>query len=198
MSPSTTAWPPVLAASLLALTLPHSAYGHAPLMAPGPAKCLKSEKDSRGRSSVDGAEIAWEDETKYDDARAHAVRAWSTRDLNKIKFPKDDASRVADLEWSDVNKNTGRWKDVGAGWTPFPGTDSIRMNDAYLGAGKRFGTRAKRRLIGAHELGHALGFCHKSASWYPTLMAPNVHDAPADGKPTRRDRANYQALWRSS
>ncbi|MEU7283491.1 hypothetical protein AB0A69_32675 [Streptomyces sp. NPDC045431] len=36
------------------------------------------------------------------------------------------------------------------------------MNDAYLATGKKFGTPAKGRIVAAHELGHTLGFCHKS------------------------------------
>ncbi|MFJ2443335.1 hypothetical protein ACIOWG_23415 [Streptomyces sp. NPDC087658] len=176
-----------------ALTSGSSAYGAT--VAATAATCLEGQKDSRGRSSVDGTEIAWEDETRYDDARIHATAVWTANGLNRISFPRDDSFRIADLEWSDINETTGQWKNVGAAWTALPGTDRIRMNSAYLGAGKKYGSTAQRRQVAAHELGHALGFCHKSPDWYPTLMAPNAYDGPSDGRPTSRDRANYHDLW---
>jgi hypothetical protein len=163
--------------------------------AAAPVKCLNGEKDSRGRSSVDSGEIAWEDETRYDDARRYAVRVWTASGLGRVRMPRDDAGRIADLEWSDVNTTKGQWKDVGAAWTPLPGTDAIRMNSAYLAQGRKLGTQGKRRLVAVHELGHALGFCHKSPDWYATVMAPHVRDIPPDGRPTDRDRSNYRALW---
>ncbi|MEU7283492.1 hypothetical protein AB0A69_32680 [Streptomyces sp. NPDC045431] len=112
-------WLVLFTAVLLGLAHANTAYAQVPLAA-APAKCIGGEKDSRGRSSVDLGEVSWEDETKYDDARSHAAKAWSTNGLTKIEFPKDDATRVADLEWSDVNETNGQWKDVGAAWTPFP------------------------------------------------------------------------------
>ncbi|MEO3976580.1 hypothetical protein [Streptomyces sp. CAU 1734] len=190
-------WPSLLIACTLALAFSTAGPAHAlgTRAAASPAKCLDGEKDSRGRSSVDDGEIAWEDETRYDDARGHAVRVWTGSGFGKVRMPADDASRIADLEWADVNTAKGQWKDVGAAWTPLPGTDSIRMNRAYLAGGRKLGTPEKRRMVAAHELGHALGFCHKSPDWYATLLAPNVRDIPPSGKPASRDRSNYRALW---
>lgn len=96
-----------------------------------------------------------------------------------MKFPEDDGSRIADLEWSDVDETSGKWKNVGGAWTGLPGTDMIRMNDAYLARGKRLGTDAWRSRVAAHELGHALGFCHKSIDWYFTLMDPKIRNTLA-------------------
>ncbi|WP_457512229.1 hypothetical protein [Streptomyces sp. TE33382] len=160
-----------------------------------PAKCAGGTADSRGHSSVDGSEIAWEDETRYDDARKFAVKVWSSDGLNRVRFPKDDASRVADLEWSDINRTDGQWFNVGAAWSGLPGTDWIRMNSAYLGRGKPIGTTSGRRRVAAHELGHTLGFCHKPASGPASLMKLRLADQPANGRPPRADRTNYHALW---
>ncbi|MEV0323227.1 hypothetical protein ACIBKX_25900 [Streptomyces sp. NPDC050658] len=160
-----------------------------------PAKCMNGQQDSRGRSSVDGGEIAWEDESQFDDARRHAHRVWSRSGLNRVKFPADDAGRIADLEWSDVNTTRPPWKNVLGRWRGVQGTDNLQLNKGYLGAGKPYGNTRSRHMIAAHELGHALGFCHKNPSAYRSLMAPNTFDMPSNGAPTPRDRKNYHALW---
>ncbi|MER6917363.1 matrixin family metalloprotease [Streptomyces sp. NPDC000594] len=165
-------------------------------LAVAPASCIGGERDSRGRSSVDDGEVSWEDETHFDDARRHAMSAWSGRGLKRIRFPEDDATRVADLEWADVNRKDGQWRNVGGAWIGMPGTDTLALNRAYVGRGKRHGNKADRRQIAAHELGHALGFCHKDPGrGGATLMAPRLRDGAADGRPTARDRRDYQALW---
>lgn len=78
-------------ATLLALSLV-TAPASAALAAP--ATCMNGQKDSRGRSSVDSGEIAWEDESAFDDARRHAHRVWSQRGLDRVRFPADDAGRI--------------------------------------------------------------------------------------------------------
>lgn len=183
-------------ATTLALAVVDPAHAHAQARAvAAPAKCLEGKKDSRGNSSVDGGEISWEDESHYDDARKHSHKAWRAGGLDRVTFPEDDNSRIADLEWSDVNKTSGKWQNIGGAWTGLPGTDMIRLNDAYLARGKSLGTDEWRRRVAAHELGHALGFCHKSVDWYSTLMDPKIRNTPEDGKPTARDRTNYHKLW---
>ncbi|MFI1676362.1 hypothetical protein [Streptomyces sp. NPDC020607] len=112
-----------------------------------------------------------------------------------LKFPTDDAGRIADLEWSDVNVTRPPWKGVLGRWKGRGGTDLLKLNKAYLGPGERYGDRGSRRMIAAHELGHALGFCRKNPSRYRSLMAPYSFDMPSNGAPTARDRRNYHALW---
>ncbi|MEU7649976.1 hypothetical protein [Streptomyces huasconensis] len=180
-------------ATLLALSVVTAPSAAA--QAAAPAQCMNGQKDSRGRSSVDSGEIAWEDESAFDDARRHAHRVWSQRGLDRVEFPADDAGRIADLEWSDVSTTRPPWKGVLGRWKGMRGTDVLILNKAYLGAGKRYGDRRSRRMIAAHELGHALGFCHKNPARYRSLMAPNTFDMPSNGAPTVRDRKNYRALW---
>ncbi|MER5988874.1 hypothetical protein [Streptomyces sp. NPDC001787] len=185
-------WAATLICLVLATTVNHAVAS--PRAAARPAKCTGGKSDSRGHSSVDGSEIAWEDETRYDDARKYAVKVWSDG-LDRVTFPQDDAVRVADLEWADTNETAGAWFNVGAAWSPGPGTDWIRMNSAYLGKGKPLGTTMGRRRVAAHELGHALGFCHKAVSGPASLMKRRLADQPPNGRPTRTDRKNYRALW---
>ncbi|MFJ2743674.1 matrixin family metalloprotease [Streptomyces sp. NPDC087440] len=188
----------LLTATALAVALANPAHAlpQRAGAAAAPARCTDGV-DSRGDSSVDGREIAWEDSTAYDDARRHAVRAWTerARGLDRVRFRPDDSFSYADLEWTDTDRTDGKWHNTGAAWSGRPGTDVVFMNDAYLADGRRYGATRWRRIVAAHELGHALGFCHKSQDWYFTLMERGVTDLPADGRPTRQDVTNYRRLW---
>ncbi|KQX50782.1 hypothetical protein ASE09_12115 [Streptomyces sp. Root66D1] len=68
-----------VAASAAAALLAVPAPAHAAPGAARPYACVDGLVDSRGRSSVDGTEIAWDDESKFDDARMYAVRVWGGR-----------------------------------------------------------------------------------------------------------------------
>ncbi|MYW62483.1 hypothetical protein GTY65_00040 [Streptomyces sp. SID8379] len=180
----------VVAASLFALPQPPSVA-----VAAAPARCVGGQKDSRGRSAVDGHEVRWEDETKFNNAFRHANKAWSTHGLTQVKLRPDDASSIADLQWQDVNSTREKWKNVLGQYASGPGADTLYLNRAYLDSGKRYGDDMYRRMVAAHELGHALGFCHKSPSWYPTLMAKDLEDVPTNALPADKDRSNYHKLW---
>ncbi|MER5949914.1 hypothetical protein ABT127_28050 [Streptomyces sp. NPDC001904] len=188
--PTELAWgTAALAAALLALPHPPAV-----LTASAPAKCMDGQKDSRGRSAVDGREVRWEDETKFNDAYRHAHKAWSTHGLTQIQLRPDNASSIADLQWQDINSSRENWKGVLGRYTSSPGADTLYLNRAYLDNGKRYGNTNYRRMVAAHKLGHALGFCHKSPGWYPALMAKEIDDVPTHALPTDRDRTNYHKL----
>ncbi|RSS99057.1 hypothetical protein EF910_37000 [Streptomyces sp. WAC07149] len=179
-------------AATVLLSLPHP--GPAP--GRGPEACVPSGHDSRGRSSVDRGVIAWEDDTVFDDARSYAVGQWTGGGLKRVAFRPDTASEFADLEWNDTRSSGGDWKNVLARWTGRPGTDSITMNRHYLDDGGARGTAAHRRRVATHELGHALGFCHKSTKAGSIMWADNAEAARfgIDGI-TAGDRAAYHRLW---
>ncbi|MBV1935983.1 matrixin family metalloprotease [Streptomyces sp. BV286] len=147
--------------------------------------------DSRGHSSVDGKEIRWEDETKYDDARKWAATAWNNSQygLTSIKIAPDEWDTIADLEWRDIKRADVKW--VG-GWAPRKGADRILLNTAFLDSGKKYGAKGWRRKAAAHELGHALGLTHKPNG---TLMSKTIGYLPANARPVHTDRAAYHDLW---
>ncbi|MBO1330811.1 hypothetical protein [Streptomyces sp. VRA16 Mangrove soil] len=180
----------VLAASLIALPQPPP-----DAVTAAPATCMDGQKDPRGRSAADDTEVRREDETKFNDACRHANTAWSTQGLSQVKLRPDDSTSIADLQRQDANSAKKDWKGVLGRYAPFPGADTLYFNRAYLDKGKQYGDDMCRRMVAAHELGHAPGFCHKNPGWYPTLMAKEIDDVQADALPTATDRKNYHKLW---
>ncbi|MEU2224756.1 MULTISPECIES: matrixin family metalloprotease [unclassified Streptomyces] len=138
-----------------------------------------------GNDSVDDREIRWEDSTRYDDARKHAINAWDNSSLNRINIAPDAWNTIADLEWRDSSRTDVTWDGL---WKARTGADAIYLNVAYL---KNYGT-TKRRGVATHELGHALGLAH---SYSGQIM---VNNTPARGSlttPQSHDKADYHALW---
>ncbi|MEU3721555.1 matrixin family metalloprotease [Streptomyces sp. NPDC031705] len=178
-----------------------AAFATVLLVAPAPARaataapCLaKSGHDAtetRGDSSVDEGEIRWTAGTKYKAEYQHANRAWSYSGA-KIKIAPDSATTVNDLHYEDFSD--GRNPAAGQ-WARHPGpaaTDVIRFNKARMDTYDA----ATRRMVAAHELGHALGLCHKSDSGksaVQSVMWPEA--APYPDVPTAVDKANYKKLW---
>ncbi|MFF0747325.1 matrixin family metalloprotease [Streptomyces sp. NPDC004111] len=183
-------------AAVVLLSVPVPA--HAAALA-RPHRCETGEVDSRGRSSVDGNELTWDDSTTFDDARKQAARVWSAGTFRQVKIKPDGATTYADLEWKDTHQTGPGWKRVYGKWDPNTGTDSLWMNKAYLGPGKALGADVHRRRVAAHELGHALGFCHKAygTGSYPSLMWANYDHIRGKriDRPTAHDIKAYHALW---
>ncbi|MFJ4340178.1 matrixin family metalloprotease [Streptomyces sp. NPDC088915] len=181
-------------AAVVLLALP--APVHATPAAAKPHTCVDGRPDSRGRSSVDGDELAWDDASKFDDARNHAVKVWTAGTLRQVGIGPDGATSYADLEWRDANSTAADWHLVYGKWDPNTGTDHLWMNRAYLDDRKALGSDEHRRRVAVHELGHALGFCHKAFE-YPSVMwedYDNIATRRING-PTSNDVTAYHALW---
>ncbi|MER8047670.1 hypothetical protein [Streptomyces sp. NPDC094032] len=172
----------LVAAVLLSLATSNAPYAAAPTAAAAP--CEEGDTESRTDPSVDEGEIRWTESSKYDSERAHAITEWNK--LRKISIAPDAVNTVNDLEFRDYSKPDtigGYWERRGG----IAQTDYIYLNKHNLdGMGPAF-----RRNVLVHELGHALGLCHKSGH-YLSVMWNRKSDVD---KPTAVDQANYTRLW---
>lgn len=152
--------------------------------------CVKGESESKGRSAVDDGEIRWTDKTSYDDARKFAMAGWQYGG-SKIRFAPDEALTVNDLEFRDGDLGNRDSDPLGVyTWNGGPGaTDYVTFNRQKL----KHVDQDKLRHVALHELGHALGLCHKPDGKYATLMWRNILVAMA--APKSSDKANYKKLW---
>ncbi|MEV7525132.1 M57 family metalloprotease [Streptomyces sp. NPDC091371] len=160
-----------------------------------PAPCIarsgSDATETREDSSVDEGEIRWTESTKYDDAFQWAIKRWQYAGA-RIKIVADSATTVNDLEFVDYSNAA----DAAAGnWQRRPqigATDYIRFNKAKMDG---YDT-ATRRQVATHELGHALGLCHKSnggSGYVRSIMWTEAHSLFAE--PQDVDKANYRKLW---
>ncbi|MFE5974319.1 matrixin family metalloprotease [Streptomyces sp. NPDC056460] len=178
----------IAAAALFALTGP-PVTAHAAVPA---AACLDGKTETRGHSAVDDGEIRWTDNTAYDDARKFAISTWQFSG-SKIKIVADSAITSNDLEFKDGNLGTSasaplaqyeRHGSIGA-------TDYVVFNKQKL----RGASKNRLRYVALHELGHALGLCHKA----DTVVSLMWKNAPSPGYEITWipdvDKANYKNLW---
>lgn len=155
-----------------------------------PAPCVSGERERRSESAVDDGEIRWTDKTRYDGPRENALKAWQFSGA-RIKLRADSATTVNDLEFRDYRGGTGDRAAV-AQYVRDSGTaatDYVQFNrDKMSGRSRAFMNSAA-----AHELGHALGLCHKGGRVL-SLMWTDIASPPITS-PQAVDKANYKALW---
>ncbi|MFD3762496.1 matrixin family metalloprotease [Streptomyces sp. NPDC058622] len=178
-------------AAFAAVLLLAPAPAHAAVPAPCIAKSGSDASETREDSSVDDGEIRWTASTKYRAEYNHANRAWSYPGA-RIRIAPDAATTVNDRNYEDFSDARSSAAGV---WSRRPGpaaTDLIRFNKARMDTYDP----ATRRMVAAHELGHALGLCHKSGSdtnAVKSVMWPDVAQYP--DVPTDVDKANLKKLW---
>ncbi|MEU7018800.1 matrixin family metalloprotease [Streptomyces sp. NPDC046385] len=177
------------AAALAAATVLALATANAPYAAPraAAAPCVRGESETRSNSAVDEGEIRWTETSKYDSQRAHAINEWNK--LQKINIAPDAVNTVNDLEFRDYSKNN----DTAAYYERHGGiaqTDYVHLNKHWLDGAYRNEPAFQKNIV-LHELGHALGLCHKA----DTVDSVMRKAASPKTVPTAVDVANIRKIW---
>ncbi|GHH29899.1 matrixin family metalloprotease [Streptomyces lanatus] len=136
--------------------------------------------------SVDGDELRYEDNTKYDGELQHAADAWN--EVGDINVAPDDFWNNQDVDVYDVDRDVswdGRWIDD---WF---GDDDIELNSRYLDGYDSF----DRNGVVTHEFGHALGLDHidGQGAVMESVTTSRLTDVPAQA-----DIDAYNAIYSRS
>ncbi|MEU6977802.1 MULTISPECIES: matrixin family metalloprotease [unclassified Streptomyces] len=175
---------PVISAVVLALATVNAPYG---AVAPAAAPCVSGESETRADSAVDEGEIRWTETSKYDSQRTHAITEWNK--LRTINIAPDAVNTVNDLEFRDYSKNN----DTAAYYERHGGiaqTDYIYLNKHWLDGAYKNEPAFQKNIV-LHELGHALGLCHKA----DTVDSVMRKAASPKTVPTAVDVANIRKIW---
>ncbi|MFJ9434776.1 matrixin family metalloprotease [Streptomyces sp. NPDC101490] len=175
------------AAAVLALATANAPYATA-AAAPGAAACVPGKSETRGHSAVDDLEIRFTEATKYDDLRKYAISEWNK--IQTINIAGDTATTVNDLEFRDYTSKTDGYGGYYEHRGGTAATDYIYLNTHAMEVDFGDDLRYRRNVI-VHELGHALGLCHKANS-ANSVMREN---ASTISVPTSVDKANLKKLW---
>lgn len=135
-----------------------------------------------GYDSVDGDEIAYEDHTKWDDARVWARDRWNA--LGRVDIFPDGFWTNSDIEFTDVNKSWVSWAGLYE-YEWWDDTDEIYFNDYYMNG---YDT-VRRRFVAMHELGHALGLAHSYTGQIMQTYVGSIQYLQS------HDRSDYYALY---
>ncbi|MEE1735044.1 hypothetical protein PUR49_00465 [Streptomyces sp. BE147] len=160
-------------------------------VAVAPAPCISGERERSTESAVDDGEIRWTSTTRYHRARKHVLKVWQFTG-STVKLRPDSTTTVNDLEFRDYDGGRGDRAAV-AQYVRDSGTaatDFIQFNrDKMEGRGQEY-----QNAAAAHELGHALGLCHKSGRVL-SLMWTDIASPPIT-TPQAVDKANYRRMWK--
>ncbi len=138
-----------------------------------------------GHDSVDGGEIRYEENTRYNATFKHAKSEWNA--VGGVDFKGDSATTNADLEIKDVDRPSAAWAGRYHS-RPYPKIDLLELEINYMS--NTSGNNMKNVMV--HEMGHALGLDdHESTSW------KNIMYYAIRGWTTVRahDETDYKSLW---
>jgi len=167
---------PAVAAAVVGFTGGLGAFGPA-----GPA-----DAHFLGHDAVDGCEIRWEDESRWDTERQAAQRAWeSLRADACVDLLPDAWNTNADLQWKDTRRSDVGWIGL---YSNQDNADDIFLNAHYM----EMESECVRQHVAMHELGHAHGLAHSSNNLYGNIM--NNYRIPFCALKAH-DIADYEALW---
>lgn len=138
-----------------------------------------------GEDSVDGSEIRYQDNTRWDDSRSTAESRWEALP-GGVNILPDSAATINDLDIGDYSANDG----LCGFWDGRTGEDHLRLNNSYYNGA----STTNRRACTLHEFGHAHGLAHSYDSQVmdncPVSACGSVYTTPQS-----HDRSDYAALW---
>lgn len=141
----------------------------------------RNEKATEG--SVDGDELAYGDNTKYNDELAAADRDWS--ELKSIDVFEDTPLVYEDVSVNDENDPSVDWSGL---WVPSSGTHEIYINSAYV---DEYDNDTQQAVV-EHEFGHALRLGHRASR---SALMYCSDDVRVPTSPARSDIKQYRNYW---
>jgi hypothetical protein len=136
-----------------------------------------------GNDCVDGNEIRYQDNTKYNASLTRGIDEWNAE--GSVDFKPDTATTLEDVEMDDVYEPNAAW----AGRVVFSsGSKELELNTYYMDG---YSTAYKHNVM-IHEMGHCVGIDDHTWSGWDAIMYEAVRGWQYVHS---HDSEDYDVLW---